>query len=79
MNTIQQEWVIFSDLCSLNELSDDEQKNMKRAFYCGCMAVFKIEDSITNGKISHQAALAIIDNLQDECVQFSRDLQSGKA
>ena len=76
-NTIAEQW----ELLSANVIPDDapiiQRVEMKRAFYAGAAAVLDLHYIIGDTKYSEDAAIAMIDGWQDECVCFAHQMESG--
>lgn len=69
MNTIQEHWENLSATAP-KETTEAEMSRLKHAFYAGAATLAKIEFAACNGKISPEAALAILDGCHDEIEQY---------
>jgi hypothetical protein len=72
MNTIQQQWNDFSVDVIPEGMSTLQVQALRKAFYAGAGAALHVLARIgADDTMSDDASIAILDGLQDECLQYS--------
>jgi len=77
MNTIQQQWETFSDLCMPKDAPEIQTQEMRRSFYAGAEGMIQL--LYTTFEVSEDAGVAMIEGWHEECRQFSQQVAQGKA
>lgn len=81
MNTIQSKWAEFEKLMlpKGGNFSATQRREMKRAFYCGAQSVLVLMYDMSDGAVSENAGIHMIQQWHEECQQFAEDIARGKA
>ncbi len=79
MNTIQEQWALFSTLVIPANAPAIQKQQMKLAFYAGVESTLRIQFNIGDKAISEDAGVAILEGIHDECRRFAADMATGKA
>lgn len=78
MNTVQEQWQIFSALVVPKDAPEVQITEMRRAFYAGVEAMLRIQWAI-GGIENEEAAVAMLEGVHDECRRFSVEIARGNA
>ena len=79
MNTVQQQWEVFSSMVIANDASPVQRQEMRRAFYAGSEAMMRIQWAIGGAEISEDEGIQILEGCQDELKRFADQVAQGKA
>lgn len=79
MNSIQSQWGMFEKAVMPKDAHPIQRQEMKRSFYAGAEAILRIQHAISDGSLSDDAAVGVIEGLHQEMIIFSGEIASGKA
>lgn len=79
MNTVQEQWNAFSKLVVPKDASPYQKQEMRRSFYAGAEAMLRIQFAITEPSISENAAVEILEGLNQELTLFANEVKKGNA
>jgi len=79
MNTVAEQWALFSSAVMPKDAPSVQRQEMRRAFYSGAEAVLRLQYAIGDKAVSEDAAVAIIEGWHDECRRFAQQVASGAA
>jgi len=77
MNTIAQQWELFSKFVMPNDVPEIQRQEMRRAFYGGAESILRLQFAI--GDNSEDAGIAMIQGWYDECKLFAQQVAKGEA
>lgn len=79
MNTVQDQWERFRKHVVPKDAPPVQVQEMRRSFYAGVEAMLRIQFAISDGAMSEDAAVAILEGVHDECCRFAGDVARGAA
>lgn len=79
MNTIAQQWALFSAAVMPKDAHPVLRQEMRRAFYAGAEAVLRLQFAVGDKAVSEDAGVAIIEGWHDECRRFAQQVANGAA
>ena len=79
MNTVQEQWEIFSKQVVPKDAPAIQVTEMRRSFYAGAESMLRIQWAIGDSAISEDAGVAILEGVHDECRRFADDVAKGVA
>lgn len=79
MNTIQEQWDMFSALVIPKNAPPIQQQEMRRAFYAGAEAMTRIQFAVGDKNMSEEAGVQILEGCNDELRRFSKQVMEGAA
>lgn len=79
MNTIAEQWALFSAAVMPKDAPPVQRQEMRRAFYAGAEAALRMQFAIGDKAVSEDAGVAIIEGWHDECRRFAQQVASGAA
>lgn len=79
MNTIQEQWELFSTMVIPKDAPDIQKQEMRRAFYAGVEALLRIEAIIISSAVSKEAGMAMLKGVHEECKLFASEVAKGAA
>lgn len=72
------QWDLFRTTVIPHDASPVQLQEMRRAFYAGCASLFDIQMQMTAPGKTEEDGMDVMSRIQEELMQFGRDLQNGK-
>lgn len=79
MNTIAEQWENFEKMVMPVGASSIQRREMRLAFYAGCQTMLKFNYLIGGESVSEDAGIAMLENWNDECHRFFKQIDNGEA
>lgn len=79
MNTVQEQWDMFSKMVVPKTAPPVQVQEMRRAFYSGVEAMLRIQWAIGDKSVSENAAVEMLEGVHDECQRFAVEVAKGSA
>jgi len=79
MNTIQEQWDVFSLMVVPKGASTVQKQEMRRAFYAGAEAMMRIQFTVGDNNMSETAGVQVLEGCRDELNRFAQQVAQGKA
>ena len=77
MNTVISNYDDYISKVYSSEIPENQQTELRRAFFAGAVAVLNINRNISS--MSESGAVAVLEGLDQELIQFRHDVISDKA
>lgn len=78
MNTIQEQWESFRKAVIPPTAGPVQVQEMRRAFYAGAEAMWRINMAIGEDSVSEDGGVAILEGVNQEIRQFVEQVQRGE-
>jgi len=74
---IDEHWKIFAKAIFAGEpVSRVQYEETRKAFFAGATAMLRMIQAIGDDSVSEEDGVMVLDAVEEECVQFSKDLLS---
>lgn len=77
---VLEQWQAFSSLV-LEEVGPDQKREMRRAFYAGCEAFYRVVMTATDASTPEctDGDLTVMEDIHNELAAFAHDVKEGRA
>ena len=79
MNTIAEQWELFSAAVMPKNAPPIQQQEMQKAFYAGAAAMLRMQWKIGDAAVSEDAGVSMMEGWHDELRRFAQQLADGIA
>ena len=75
MAVIEEHWKIFAKAIFAGEpVSRVQYEEMRKGFFAGATAMLRMMQAIGDDSVSEEHGVMVLDAVEEECVQFSKEL-----
>ena len=72
---VEAHWQIFAKAIFAGEpVSRVQHDEMRKAFFAGATAMLRMVQSVGDDSVTEEQGVMVLDAIEQECVQFSKDL-----
>ena len=72
---VEAHWQIFAKAIFAGEpVSRVQYEEMRKAFFAGATAMLRMVQSVGDDSVTEEQGVMVLDAVEQECVQFSKDL-----
>jgi hypothetical protein len=79
LQTIREQWDSFDAAVLPKGCSALQRQEVRRAFYAGAQSVLALFTDIGGDDVSEDEGVVRLERFHEECRQFGRDIQEGRA